>query len=96
MFGVLLGYLIKIATQYREEIGEKAKTLQAGGKFKFLLLEVFLVRAPYLLTLIVLGFGTLLVLAKETLPVSSWHQAIALGIGIGLLGDEQLISKFKI
>lgn len=97
MVGVLLGYLVKIATQYKDEIGEKAKhAVNARGKLKVFLAEVFVTRAPYLLTLSVLGFGVLLVLAKEALPVSSWHQAIALGIGIGVFSDEQLISKFKV
>jgi len=41
------------------------------------------------------GFGVLLSLAKDGLPTTSWHQAIALGIGIGILSDEQLITKIK-
>jgi hypothetical protein len=97
MFGVLLGYLVKIATQYKDEISEKSKDAEdARAKLKVFLSEIFIARAPYLLTLSVLGFGVLLVLAKEALPVSSWHQAIALGIGIGVFSDEQLISKFKV
>lgn len=97
LLGVLLGYLVKIATQYREEISAKSQHIRGtSGKLKVFLSEIFLTRAPYLLTLIVLGFGVLLVLAKEALPVSSWHQAIALGIGIGLFSDEQLISKVKV
>ncbi len=40
-------------------------------------------------------FGVLLSLAKDGLPTTSWHQAIALGIGIGILSDEQLITKIK-
>lgn len=95
MCGVLLGYLVKMATQYRDEINEKSKSATGLRKLKVFLSEVFVARLPYLLTLAVLGFGILLVLAKDALPISSWHQAIALGIGIGVLSDEQLISKFK-
>jgi hypothetical protein len=42
-----------------------------------------------------IGFGALLVMAKETIPVNSWHQSIALGIGLAVLSDEQLLAKFK-
>jgi len=96
MVGVLLGYLVKIATQYKDEINEKSKDKEGFEMLKVFLSEIFVVRSAYLLTLTVLGFGVLLVLSKESLPVSSWHQAIALGIAIGLFSDEQLISKFKI
>ena len=41
------------------------------------------------------GFGVLLSLAKDGHSTTSWHQAIALGIGIGILSDEQLITKIK-
>ncbi len=96
MAGVLLGYLVKIATQYKEEISQATKDKAGVDKLKVFLSEVFVVRSAYVLTLGVMGFGVLLVLAKESLPVSSWHQAIALGMGIGVFSDEQLISKFKV
>ena len=60
-----------------------------------LLYQILVARMPLLLTLLIVGFGILLSLAKDALPVTSWHQAIALGIGIGILSDEQLITKLK-
>ena len=96
LFGVLLGFIVKIATQYKQEITESLKKDdQLSQKVKAFFFEVFLARFPLLLTLLIVGFGLLLSLAREALPVTSWHQAIALGIGIGLLSDEQLITKIK-
>ncbi|OMH39719.1 hypothetical protein [Motiliproteus sp. MSK22-1] len=96
LFGVLLGFIVKIATQYKEEINASLKKDEAlSQKAKAFFIEVFLARFPLLLTLLIIGFGLLLSLAKDGLPVTSWHQAIALGIGIGLLSDEQLITKIK-
>ena len=96
LFGVLLGFVVKIATQYKQEIDQSIKqndTIQQ--KVKNLFYQIFVARLPLLLTLLIVGFGVLLSLAKDALPVTSWHQAIALGIGIGILSDEQLITKIK-
>jgi hypothetical protein len=96
MLGVILGYFVKTVTQNREDItallGRETALL---GKVHRFLDYLFLTRMPLLLTLLVVGFGVLLSLAQDTLPVSSWHQALALGIGVGVLGDEQLITKIK-
>jgi len=96
LFGVLLGFIVKIATQYRQEIAESLKDsetiTQKTGMFFF---QILITRLPLLLTLLIVGFGVLLSLAKDDLPVTSWHQAIALGIGVGILSDEQLITKIK-
>ena len=96
LFGVLLGFLVKIATQYKQEVTDSLKDSETTAqKTKILIFEVLIARFPLLITLIIIGFGVLLSLAKDGLPVTSWHQAIALGIGIGLLSDEQLITKLK-
>jgi hypothetical protein len=96
LFGVLLGFVVKIATQYRQEIAEALKDCETishkTGQFFF---QILITRLPLLLTLLIVGFGVLLSLAQDDLPVTSWHQAIALGIGIGILSDEQLITKIK-
>lgn len=96
LFGVLLGFVVKIVTQYKQEITDSlinGKT--TAQKTRMFIFEVLIARFPLLITLLIVGFGVLLTLAKEGLPVASWHQAIALGIGIGLLSDEQLITKIK-
>ena len=96
MFGVLLGHIVKITSQDREKIigsfGAQdriwRRLLTIGG-------HLFGVRITALVTLIVVGFGALLVMGKDGLPVSSWHQAIALGVGLGVLADEQVLAKIK-
>jgi len=96
MLGVILGYFVKTVTQNREEIvALLGKEAALFGKIRRFLDYLFLTRMPLLLTLLVVGFGVLLSLAQDALPISSWHQALALGIGVGVLGDEQLITKIK-
>jgi hypothetical protein len=48
-----------------------------------------------LFTLLIVGFAALLVLSKDAIPVTGWHQAMALGIGLAILTDEQLLAKIK-
>jgi hypothetical protein len=96
LLGVVLGYIVKTATQEREEfrtlLGERETMPRKLAAIPmFLCVE----RLPALLTILVLGFGVLLTLAQDALPVSSWHQALALGIGLGIVGDEKLISRLR-
>lgn len=95
LLGVVCGYLLKIATQYKDEIDEELKSIKGWRKLGVFLKSVFVQRMPYFLTLLVVGFAALLTLARDSLPVTSWHQAIAMGIALGLLSDEQLISRIK-
>jgi hypothetical protein len=96
LLGVLLGFIVKIATQYKQEISESVKgSITITEKIRGFFFQILIERLPLLLTLLIVGFGILLSLAKHALPVTSWHQAIALGIGIGILSDEQLITKIK-
>jgi hypothetical protein len=95
LLGVVLGYFLKIATQYKDEVVAELDGKQGLEKLKLFLFSIFVRRLPYFLTLLVVGFAALLTLAKDSLPVTSWHQAIALGIALGVLSDEQLISKIK-
>jgi hypothetical protein len=96
LFGVILGFIVKILTQYKQEITDSLKNSKTiTQKTKIFIFEVLIARLPLLLTLLIVGFGVLLSLAKDGLPTTSWHQAIALGIGIGILSDEQLITKIK-
>lgn len=96
LFGVILGYIVKVSTQYKQEITDALKNSNTvRHKIRTFMFEVLIARLPLLLTLLIVGFGVLLSLAKDGLPTASWHQAIALGIGIGILSDEQLITKIK-
>lgn len=96
LFGVLLGYIVKTVTRDREAIASAMVDVRGlGPGLNRLSSLLFVERLPLLLTLMVIGFSVLISMAQESLPVSSWHQAIALGIGLGILGDEKLISRIK-
>lgn len=96
MIGVVMGYFIKVGTKNRDNI---TSAFASGATFRQKSISVwnYLVVAnlPSLLTIMMIGFGALLVMAKEAIPVNSWHQSIALGIGLAVLSDEQLLGKFK-
>ena len=96
LFGIFLGFLVKVLTQERDEIyGTFAGAGGIGAKAFGLVNHLLLLRIPMLLTLMVIGFGALLALANDGIPVSSWSQSIALGLGLGILGDEKLITKIR-
>lgn len=96
LLGVFLGFVVKTATQYNTEISESIGSVTTlPRKVVRFFYEIFIARLALLITLLVVGFGVLLGLAQDSLPVSSWHQAIALGMGVGVLSDEQLITKVK-
>jgi hypothetical protein len=96
LLGIFIGHIIKVGTRNRTEIRAEAELHQdrlkrsaAVGRF------IFMEKQSELLTILTVGFGVLLVLAKDGVPVNGWHQAISLGIGLAILTDEQLLSKIK-
>lgn len=96
MLGVVLGYFIKVATKHRDIITQKLPP-DEGFKEIVKIMGKSLVVSNFhsLLTIMMIGFGVLLYMAKDGIPVTSWHQSIASGIGLALLSDEQLLAKFK-
>ena len=56
---------------------------------------LFVARLPFLLTTLVIGFGVLLGIAQNGIPVGGAPAATALGIGIGVLGDDALIARVR-
>lgn len=96
LLGILIGYIIKISTKYREDL---EKNLMNVTSLKVALPKIlkylFITRLTELLTILVIGLGALLVLAQESVPVNSFDQAISLGIGLAILTDEELLSKLK-
>ncbi len=96
LLGIIIGHIVKTGTQNRAEIisvveRHETKTSKLLNIFGY----IFVSRLPALLTILAVGFGALLALSKESIPVTSWHQAIALGIGLSILTDEQLLAKLK-
>jgi hypothetical protein len=47
------------------------------------------------LTSIAMGFLAVLLLSRHELPTGAIHDTLALGIGLGFLGDDQLLSRIK-
>ena len=101
MLGIVIGHVVKIGTQNRSEIksaidsGDAAALSRKGYKIRTASAYIFGSRLTSLITLLIVGFAALLVLSKDAIPVTGWHQAMALGIGLAILTDEQLLAKIK-
>jgi hypothetical protein len=48
------------------------------------------------LTSLAMGFLALLLLSRSELPTGAIHDSLALGIGLGFLSDDQLLTRIKI
>lgn len=96
LIGVVIGYSIKMGTKNRDNItiiiGDETSFLNKSKRVGSYLVVTNL---PAFLTIMIIGFGALLALARQAIPITDWHQSIALGIGLALLTDEQLLAKFK-
>ena len=98
LLGILIGHVVKTSTKGREQIESVLKSLSEGGfwtRLRLILKYIFVTRITALFTTLALGFGVLIILARESLPVNTWDQALAMGMGLALIADEQLLSKIK-
>jgi hypothetical protein len=96
MIGVLIGYIVKQSTQGRAEIMATAAAADAlRDKLLAIFKYYFIQNLPSLLTLFAVGFAALITLAREGLPASSWNAAMALGIGLSVLTDDEIFGKLK-
>lgn len=96
MIGVFIGYIVKQSTQDRAEIMAAAGAVESvRGKLAAILKYYFIQNLPSLLTLLAVGFAALITLAREGLPASSWNAAMALGIGLSVLTDDEIFGKLK-
>jgi hypothetical protein len=97
MIGVFLGYVVKSLTARRTDVTIAANqpTAKEHWKITKVLGYMFFDSIDKLVTSLVLGFGALLGMAKAGIPVGGFAVAIFLGIGIGVLADDTLISKVK-
>lgn len=96
LLGILVGYVIKICTKNREDLDNLLDNVNSQkDALSKILKYLFLTRLSALLTILVIGLGALLVLSQESVPVNSYDQAIAMGIGLSILTDEELLSKLK-
>ena len=94
MIGAMLGHLIKTGIKKREDL---SKTMGFSGGLKgtgAALKELLGTNLTGLITILIVSFGAMIVLAKDGVPVAGHMQAMALGIGLAVLTDDQLLSKF--
>jgi hypothetical protein len=94
LIGTLMGHLVKNGIDKRAELSRALRDEGGSRKLARWLRELFGTNVSGLITIIVIGFATLLVLAKDGLPVAAWYQAVALGIGLALVTDDQLLARF--
>lgn len=95
LVGLLLGHVIKVSTKNRVEIQNLTSPKRLREKIGIVIGYIFGDRLTDLLTLSVIGLGVLIYLAQDGVPVNHWHQAVAMGVGLGILTDEQLLTKIK-
>lgn len=96
LLGVILGHIVKVATKDRATITSAAQNEISIMKKLFIVgRHLFISQLPGLITILAIGFGVLLTLAREAVPVRGWPEAIALGIGLAVLTDEELLMKIK-
>ena len=93
--GILLGHIVKVTTEGREGLKSRLKDKPVKKQTITFLHYIFVSNAVSLLTLLVIGFTVLLVLAIDQMPTKGWYDSIALGTGLAILGDDKLLSKLK-
>ena len=93
LIGALLGTLIKTGTRNRAEIKAAVESHLLIAKPFVGGWAAFVANPVGLFTSLLVTFAVLLVMAKNGIPVAGWHQAAALGIGLAVLADDQLLTK---
>lgn len=95
LIGVSIGHFIKVTAEERNELRDISTGKSILWKFWSFLTYVYIGRMGAFFTVMAIGFAVLLAMAKTSLPVNSWHQSIALGIGIAVFADGKLIEKVR-
>jgi hypothetical protein len=85
VLGAIIGNVIKTFTAER--------TTQPTTRAAFR--SVFTDEVGGMLTSIAIAFVVLLVLSRDAIPTKGWYDSLALGAGVAILGDEQLLTKIK-
>lgn len=86
--GLFLAHLIKSLAKFRTE-----PRTEVG--FCRLCRFVFCRQLAELFTTLLIGFAVLMVLARDGVPAQGWYDSLALGITLGILGDENLLGKLR-
>jgi len=88
--GLQLAHIIKSLAKYR---GEPAP---ASPSLKGIVDYVFARNLVGLATTLAIGFAVLVILARDAIPTRGWYDSFALGVILGMLGDEDLLGKLKV
>lgn len=89
LVGLFLAHIIKSLAKKKSEQQSK------GTGFKFIVGYIFSKNLVALMTTLLIGFAVIIVLARDMVPTRGWYDTIALGIVLGMLGDENLLGKLK-
>lgn len=96
LVGIIFGHFIKITTREADEIRKELEKVHFGiDKLKTILWYVFIKRLLSCLMLLIIGICVLLMLAKTKIPVRGWYDSVALGIALGIFGDDQLLQRLR-
>ena len=96
--GIFLGHAIKVITDRHDELKSYLKnkpTTKIKDKITGLLQYIFITNVVSLLTLFLIGLSALLVLSKDQVPTKGWYDSLALGIGLAIVGDHNLLLKLR-
>ena len=89
IIGLLLAHIIKSLAK------KKSEQQSEGTGFKLIVGYIFSKNLVALMTTLFIGFAVIIVLARDMVPTRGWYDTIALGIVLGMLGDENLLAKLK-
>ena len=89
LVGLFLAHIIKSLAKKRTDQHYE------GTGFKFIIEYIFSKNLVAMMTTLLIGFAVIIVLARDMVPTRGWYDTIALGIVLGMLGDENLLGKLK-
>jgi len=92
--GLLVGWFIK-ALGAEAMTSPTEKVPQEGNGVRILSALLTTRGISSALTSIAMGFLALLLLSRHDLPTGAIHDSLALGMGLGFLGDDQLLNRIK-
>lgn len=87
--GLFIAHIIKTLAK------EKSSANGIPRTPKGLVSSLFAANIVSLLTTLFIGFAVLVILSREVIPTKGWYDSFALGIVLGMLGDENLLGKLK-
>lgn len=87
--GLMLAHVIKSLAKGRTEFQHDGISVKAIRDY------VFSKNLLGLTTTAAIGFAVLVILAREIVPTQGWYDSFAMGVILGMLGDEDLLGKLR-